>query len=435
MSQLKAYLEYKDSGIVWIGEIPSQWNTTKFKYYTEIKSGTNILQNELKDNGLYLVKGSNGPIGQTDAYNLEKKALLIGRVGAAGAIGLNNKDEKTWITDNVLICILSNINFNFAYYYLKVSNLPSLARKTAQPLITATQLKNVDITIPSKKEQKYISSFLDERTTEIDNLISDKERLIELLEEKRQAVITETVTKGLDSNVKMKDSGIEWIGDIPEHWEVKKIKYLIKTQKNSVKTGPFGSQLKNSDMEGKDIKVYNQRTVLDNNFESGNSYISKNKYRELKEFTIYPKDLLITTRGTIGSATIVPETIHLGILHPCLIRIQVNEKLIMLKYLLAYFNYTDLVVNQVKLMSNSTTIEVIYSNTLLNTRIILPPSIEEQKQIYNYIEEQNSWYTSLSNNIKNQISKLKEYRESLIYEAVTGKYDVRDYATKTEKTY
>ncbi len=171
-----------------------------------------------------------------------------------------------------------------------------------------------------------------------------------------------------------KQSGIEWIGEIPEHWEFKKLKYLLKNNKDAVKTGHFGSQLKNNEMLNGEIKVYNQRTVLDNDFDKGEYYISKEKYEELKSFTVYPKDILITTRGTIGKASILPLSSQVGILHPCLIRIQIKLDITSNDYLIHLINDTDILLEQVNLLSNSTTIEVIYSNNLKELILPLPPS-------------------------------------------------------------
>jgi type I restriction enzyme S subunit len=114
-----------------------------------------------------------------------------------------------------------------------------------------------------------------------------------------------------------KDSGIVWLGQFPEHWKLARIKHILKKRKNAIKTGPFGSQLKNSDMEGSDIKVYNQRNVIDNDFYNGDNYISYEKFDELKEFEIFPGDILITTRGTIGRCAVFPDNVGKGVLHPC----------------------------------------------------------------------------------------------------------------------
>jgi type I restriction enzyme S subunit len=200
----------------------------------------------------------------------------------------------------------------------------------------------------------------------------------------------------------------------------------LQSTKGSIKTGPFGSELTNRDMEASDVKVYNQRTVLDQNFEKGEYYISNEKFNELKAFEVKPLDLLITTRGTIGKVAIVPKDVEKGILHPCLIRMQVNQSMVNLSYLEYIFNDTDLIKEQIYLLSNATTIEVIYSETLKNISIAIPNTIQEQNQIVEYLNRETFKIDQIINQVKLQVPKLKEYRQSLIYEAVTGKIDVQN---------
>ena len=142
---------------------------------------------------------------------------------------------------------------------------------------------------PPLEEQKRIIAYLDRETAKIDALVEKQEQLITLLREKRQAIISHAVTRGLNPNVKMKDSGIEWIGEVPAHWDVKKIKHILLKKKGSIKTGPFGSQLTIRDMEGTDIKVINQRNVIDRDFDFGDNFINHEKYIELRAFTIFSR--------------------------------------------------------------------------------------------------------------------------------------------------
>lgn len=317
----------------------------------------------------------------------------------------------------------------YLYYLLNSfgfkENLWVSAKGVTRFGISKGDIQNFPLMLPPLKEQNSIAKYLKQKDLRIDLLIEKKEQLIKLLEQQRQSIITEAVTKGLNPNVKMKDSGVEWIGEIPAHWKVVKIKHLTVSNKGAIKTGPFGSQLTNNDMNGKDIKIYNQRSVLDNDFVKGQYYISSEKYNELRAFEVYPGDILITTRGTIGKAAIVPDDIECGVLHPCLIRMQLTPNLIDFKLIKTIFNETNFIKQQIELLSNATTIEVIYSETLKNLSIVLPPK-EEQEQLMIYIENILNHYNKLLSAVRLQIKKLKEYRQALIYEAVTGKIDVRD---------
>jgi type I restriction enzyme S subunit len=223
----------------------------------------------------------------------------------------------------------------------------------------------------------------------------------------------------------MKDSGIEWLGEIPEHWKLKKIKYVLQPKRGSLKTGPFGSQLKASELVDKGYKVYNQRSVLDNDFQRGDGYISEHKFKELREFEILPNDVLITTRGTIGRCAVFPEGSERGVLHPCLIRIQFNQDVVSNEYISLFIQESESFKENVLYNSNATTIEVIYGDTLKEVKFPLP-DLNEQKQILTVVWE---YQMRLANSIslaEREIELLKEYRTALISEAVTGKFDVRN---------
>ncbi len=153
------------------------------------------------------------------------------------------------------------------------------------------ELRNVGASIRARLLKKS------RETSKIDSLVAKKERLIELLQEKRTALISHAVTKGLDPDVPRKDSGVEWLGEIPAHWTLTTIKRLLVGQKGAIKTGPFGSHLHSSEMMDSEIKVFNQRTVIDRDILGGLNYISMAKFDELKAFEAFPGDLLITTRG------------------------------------------------------------------------------------------------------------------------------------------
>ncbi|HAT4163491.1 TPA: restriction endonuclease subunit S [Clostridium perfringens] len=209
-----------------------------------------------------------------------------------------------------------------------------------------------------------------------------------------------------------------FVEDIPSDWSIIDIKYLLSNKKYSIKSGPFGSQLKNDDMIMGDFKVYNQRNVLDNDFFIGNYYIENDKFEELKAFKVEYGDILITTRGTIGKAAIVPKEFQDGVLHPCLIKINLNEKFILNDYIEKIFNYTDIIFNQVNKLSNSTTIDVIYTETLKNIRIPIP-SLEEQKKIVGFINKKLLEINSIIEEKEKLIELLKEKRKAIITEAIT----------------
>lgn len=216
-----------------------------------------------------------------------------------------------------------------------------------------------------------------------------------------------------------KDSGKEWLGEIPLHWTVKPIKLLLTTDKGAIKTGPFGSHLKNDDMNGEYAKVINQRNVLDQDFSSGDYYVNEDKYHLLSGFKVFPGDILITTRGTIGRTAIAPSTIEVSILHPCLMRLQIDDRRCDRKLLALQIQDSGYFLEQLKVLSNATTIEVIYSDTLKNVLVALPPSLEEQVQIKRFLDYETTKINQLIAKQERLIDLLKEKRQAVISQAVT----------------
>lgn len=216
----------------------------------------------------------------------------------------------------------------------------------------------------------------------------------------------------------MKDSGVEWIGEIPQNWNTVRLKYMLIADKNSMKVGPFGSQLKGTDFVTEGIAVYNQRTVLDNEFDISNVFISKEKFDTLTGFEVQPLDILITTRGTIGKIAIVPEKVKQGIIHPCIIKFAVNDAMINRNLLKYIFNDTTVVIEQLILASNATTIPVVYSEPLKNVYLPLT-DLEEQERILAFLDSKCSKIDVIIQKQQVIIDKLKEYKLSIITETVT----------------
>ena len=217
---------------------------------------------------------------------------------------------------------------------------------------------------------------------------------------------------------KMKESGLEWIGEIPYDWSITKIKFILSNENDSLKVGPFGSQLSGSDFVSEGYWVYSQRSVLDRDFEHNAMFISKDKFDSMKGFHVRANDILITTRGTIGKICRVPKSFSEGILHPCIIKFRIDEDKYSYKLLELIFNHSGILQKQLNFLSNATTIEVIYSGTLKNLQIPFPP-LDEQKRIADFLDEKCSEIDSIKADVQRQIELLNEYKKSIITEAVT----------------
>ena len=218
----------------------------------------------------------------------------------------------------------------------------------------------------------------------------------------------------------MKYSGIEWIGEIPNHWTVTKLKFLT-LKGDSIKPGPFGSDLKTSDFVDRGFKIYNQKDIL-NSLQDEDLYVSKEKFNKLSSFQVQSGDLLLTSRGSIGKSMIVPKNNSPGIIHPCLIRVRVNEYKIDRHYVDLIFNESDMFKENIRINSNGTVIDVIYGKTL--KEILIPvPELNEQQHILEFLEKKMKTIDDEISKNKKLITLLQEQRQSTINHAVTKGLD------------
>ncbi len=439
------YLEYKDSGVEWLGQIPKDWDVKRLKFLGEAIIGLTYDPSEVVDeyDGTLVLRSSNVQNGQivfADNVFVKKSIpdklitkygdiLICSRTGSRALIGKNAviKNDAQGLSFGAFMTIFrSEYNEYLSYIFNS-----SLFEFQSGSFLTSTvnqwtvgNLYSFEVPLPPTNERKIIAAFLDRETAKIDALIAEPQRLIELLKEKRQAVMSHAVTKGLNPNTPMKDSGIEWLGEVPAHWCFGAIKHFVLQKPGAIKTGPFGSHLTSSDMQSGNIKVYNQRNVIDDDFVGGENFITEDKFRQLANFEAFPGDLLITTRGTIGRAAILPKNAERGILHPCLLRIQSDESQVKTEFLKSLIQDSDLMKTQINYMSNATTIEVIYSVTIASVVIPVPP-IPEQELILDFLKSETTKLDTLNTEAQRAIALLKERRSALISAAVTGKIDVR----------
>ena len=217
---------------------------------------------------------------------------------------------------------------------------------------------------------------------------------------------------------KYKDSGIKWIGEIPEGWEVGKLKFTLSKKRDSIKTGPFGSQLTIDEMYDHEYKVYNQKNVITKDETLGENYVSDEKFKELSAFKVSPGELLITTRGTIGKTLRLSKNAETGILHPCLMKINTNYEIIDNRFIEILLEESNIVSIQLFLQSNATTIDVIYQDNLKEVLLSLPPC-PEQTTIAAFLDKKTAKIDSQIEKDKKLIALLKEKRTALINHVVT----------------
>lgn len=345
-----------------------------------------------------------------------------------GNAAYNNSDRVLYAGYHTIILRRKNAGGKYLAYLFQTDTWRSQIRSRVSGVkvysVTQAILATTSIILPPLAEQEAIAEWLDEKCQEIDAAIAKVDREIELIDELKQSEISRVVTRGLNPDISLRPSGIDWIGDIPAHWRISPIKHICRSEKYSIKTGPFGSQLKGEDLkEEGDVRVYNQRNVIDNDFSEVSNYVTATKAKDLESFYTLPNDLLVTSRGTIGKSAILPVDVDMGILHPCLIALRIDESKANLNWVQIWINESDAFSKDIEAKSNATTIDVIYTETIKNIRIALPP-LSEQQEIVDYLDKKCAEIDGLKEKLTKKRETLTELRQSIISEVVTGKRKV-----------
>lgn len=437
----------KDSGIEWIGEIPAEWDINKIKYLSVLKGRIGwqgLTSDEYTDEGAYLITGvdfSNGGIDWTSCVHvpmhrweeakeiqIENGDLLITKDGTIGKVAVVSEcPGPTSLNSGVLrISTYEGYDRKFLYWVLKSDVFwtwfadKNAGNSTIQHLYQG-DFAEFKYAVPSLKEQQAIAKLLDNQCAKIDDVIADITKQIELLQQYKKSLITETVTKGLDKSVPMKDSGVEWIGEIPEHWHVIRMQDFAEYKK-----GPFGSAI-TVDMfveKGNETyKVYEQKNAIKADETLGWYYLDYNDYTRLKDFAVRPKDIIVSCAGTIGKCHILPDKTEEGIINQALMRVRLNNGFDE-KYFIYLFDVALQYMNEK--YSNGSAIKNIPPFSILKKQNIAIPDENEQKDIVQYLDDKCSLLDELLESKQKQLEIITEHKKSLIYEYVTGKKRVKE---------
>ena len=420
MGKYQGYEKYKASGVEWLGTIPEHWKRLSLRWLIQTSSGDFIsnldTEPEITNEVFIPVVGGNGIMSYTNKKNTKANSLVVGRVGAhCGNVHLFK--ENTWVTDNALLITIKpqSAHSDFLFWLLKSLNLNDTANKNAQPLITGEMIKGRSIAIPPVDEQESIARFLDRKTSQIDALIAKKTALLEKLDEKRTALISHAVTKGLDRSVPMKDSGVEWLGDIPEHWEIKRLRFLVVMHGGSTpnKANPEFWDGEIPWISAKDLKTERLKSSVDT---------ITDKALQETSIHIHPKNgVVIVVRGMILAHSF-PVAIND-------IDITINQDLKVLRtsqsneFLAILLRGVKNIVLSIMEESGHGT-KVLRTDLFKNVELPHPPQVE-QGEIVNYVHQKTAEIDRQKGKVKEAIELLKEYRTALITNAVTGKIDVR----------
>ncbi|MVX66574.1 restriction endonuclease subunit S [Clostridium chromiireducens] len=431
----------KDSGVEWIGEIPDSWKKMCLKnvidYVVDNRGKTPPLSEigipMLEIDGLTSKYPDTSKVNKflsQETYNnflrkyLKSGDILFATVGAT--IG-----KTSIVPEKFNYCIAQNIvgfrpNSNqcnlFWLYYMKseLFKIMYLQFNKGNTIdsIKISSLMNGIVVVPEKCEQEKVADYLDEKCSKIDQTIEKQKQVIEKLKEYKQSIITEAVTKGLNPDVKMKDSGVEWIGEIPEHWKVKRLRYIARCQNGISKSAEcFGS--------GFPFVSYGdvyRNIELPNNIEG----LVESSESDRKIYSVEEGDIFFTrtseTIEEIGLTCVCKNTIKNATFAGFLIRVRPIDHSIDVNYSKYYFSsnvHRKFFVKEMNLV-----IRASLSQELLKKLPVLLPSIEEQIEIANYLDKKCTAIDKSISQKEKLIEKLTEYKKSLIYECVTGKREV-----------
>ena len=439
---MKRYPKYKDSGIEWLGEIPEGWEVKRLKFLLSKNDGGVWGDEPIGDEGNIVLRSTEvnmdgswsvqEPAIRILSKSEKKKAFLaINDLLVTKSSGSNEHIGKTAYVDNK-ICELNAYFSNFMqrlrpvkkdfgkFFYYTLNNhigreqMNFLGQTTTGLInLNGSILGEINIACPPKEDITNIAAFLDHKTARIDELIKKNEQLIELLKEKRQAVISQAVTKGLDPNAKMKDSGIEWMGEVPEGWEVRPLKYVASINSEAL------SENVASDYEMKYVDISNvNEEGLVNEPELMVFSDAPSRARRI----IRKDDVIVSTvRTYLKAISYFPNPDSNLIVSTGFAVLRALNKIV--SKFLYYFVRSDFFVESIMANSVGVSYPAINSSVLASVSILLP-TINEQVLITDFLDRETRKINDGIKKIQSQIATLKEYRQALISNVVTGKVRV-----------
>lgn len=413
MLSLPKYDCYKDSGVDWLGEIPAHWEKWKISHLLTLGRGRVIDKSQLQDNGLYPVYSSqtkdNGIFGYLNTYDFQGDYITWTTDGAnAGTVSYRTGQFNCTNVCGTLKPSLKNFSLKFVAYLLNI-HTPFYVRHDINPKLMNDVMSKINIYLPPLEEQEKIVKFLDKKCEEVEKSIELKQRLITLLDEQKSIVINQAVTKGLNPHAPMKDSGIDWLGDIPAHWEVKRAKYLLKEVDERSQTG------KEELLSVSHVTGVTPRSEKNVNMFMAEDYTGSKLCRE--------NDLVINIMwawmGALGVSN------QLGIISSSYAVFRQKKtdtfNAWFLEHLLRSTQYVAQ-YNRVSTGLHSSRLR-LYADTFLTFPIIFPTK-QEQDLIEKKVREKIAEIEELKEKTLQQIEKLKEFKQILIAEAVTGEIKV-----------
>lgn len=426
---MERYDSYKDSGVKWLGEIPSHWEVKRLgSFFTERKVKVSDKEYEplsVTKLGVFPQWENVAKTNDGDNRKLVKRGdfVINSRSDRKGSSGVSDRDGSVSLI-NIVLQPRKTIIASYTNYLLKSYKFIEEYYRNGHGIVADLwttrfdEMKMIKVAIPSIKEQEAIANYLDAATSKIDEAIAQQQKMIDLLNERKQIIINNAVTKGLDPNVKMKPSGIDWIGSIPVQWNVAALKRYVKlTNGDRGPNYPSGDEIKDSGILFVTAdNIHN--LVLD--IKSSAKYITEEKYNTLRGAKMRIGDIIFCLRGAGFGNCAINKTFEAGTIASSLVCItprNIND------YFLNYVLHSDFIRIQEINSSNGSCADNVSAQDLGDYMIIIPP-INEQKQIVNYITKYDTSIDNAINMSRKQISLLQERKQIIINDVVTGKVKV-----------
>jgi type I restriction enzyme, S subunit len=416
-------LSNMDKRVDMFATVPKHWTVKKLGYLASLKSGETITSDIIEEQGLYPVYGGNGLRGYTESFTHSGDLVLIGRQGALCG-NINYAHGDFWASEHAVVATpLEEYDYKWLGESLRAMNLNQYSLSAAQPGISIDRINSLKIAVPPLNEQQRIADYLDRETTEIDALIAAKEHMLTLLDEKREALISYAVTRGIDPSISMKPSGLDWIGDIPQHWNTLKVKFLIHNLEQ-------GSSPQASNIPPDELGILKLSAIS-----KGRFIRHENKaLQQADDFVIHANslrkgDVLITRGNTpqlVGDVCVVPEDEPHLLIPDLVYRLTVRSSKILPEFLCAFL-ITPQARSQIQsdARGSSGSMVKISQSHISDWRIPVPPILEQEK-IVSTIEDEQRNNQKLVSNLVDSITLLKERRSALITAAVTGQIKLED---------
>ena len=437
---MKRYESYKDSGVKWLGEIPGHWEVTCLRRLLKrdsVKGHPNKpLLSVTREKGVILrgAKGDDGnnniiPEDLSGYKHVKKGQFVINKMKSwQGSYGVS--DFEGIVSPAYFVYDLDIADKRFFSWAIRSKNYVPFFMQYSKGIrvdqwdLTPENVKSIPFFIPPKSEQTAIANYLDSVTSKIDEAISQQQKMIDLLNERKQIIIQNAVTKGLDPNAKMKDSGVEWIGEIPENWEVYKFGRLISLLTDYTANGSFGDLAKNIHYQNEGYARLVRLTDLRENLNNIGVWVDKHGYDFLSKSWLKGGELLIANVGAYsGLPCIMPKVPYPTTLAPNMFLLKLNESKIYTKYIYSLL-LSNCYFNWLQTIATSSAQPKLNKDNIRQLIIIHPINIKDQYDIVLYIKKKLHPIDESISQCNKMISLLQERKQIIINDVVTGKVKV-----------